>query len=70
MYPDERDRAEAGICRSMGGEREGGEEVKNNIPMTAAKGILRCSKTASNIAFRAELGMYSLKTNRDTSKLK
>ena len=32
------------------------------VPMTAAKRILGCSKTASNTALRAELGMYSLKT--------
>ena len=32
------------------------------VPMTAAKKILGCSKTASNTALRAELGMYSLKT--------
>ena len=35
------------------------------VPMTAAKRILGCSKTASNTALRAELGIYSLKTNRD-----
>ena len=40
------------------------------IPMTEAKKILGCSKTASNISLRAELGMYSLKTNRDLRKLK
>ena len=33
------------------------------VPMTAAKRILGCSKTASNTtALRAELGMYLLKT--------
>ena len=32
------------------------------VPMKAAKKILGCSKTASNTALRAELGMYSLKT--------
>ena len=35
-----------------------------SVPMTAAKKILGCSKTASNTALRAELGIYSLKTNR------
>ena len=38
--------------------------------MTTAKRILGCSKTASNTALRAELGIYSLKTNRDLRKLK
>ena len=40
------------------------------VPMTAAKKILGCSKTASNTSLRAELGIYSLKTNRDMRKLK
>ena len=40
------------------------------VPMTAAKKILGCSKTASNTALRAELCMYSLETNRDLRKLK
>ena len=31
------------------------------VPMTAVKRILGCSKTASNTALRAELGIYSLK---------
>ena len=30
------------------------------VPMTAAKRILGCSKTASNTALRAELGKYIL----------
>ena len=38
--------------------------------MTTAKRILGCSKTASNTALRAELGIYSLKTNRDLRKQK
>ena len=32
------------------------------VPMTAAKKMLGCSKTASNTALRAELGVCSLKT--------
>ena len=40
------------------------------VPMIAAKRILGCSKTACNTALRAELGIYSLKTNRDLRKLK
>ena len=39
--------------------------------MTAANTILRCSSTNSTTAvLRAELGMYPVKTNRDTRKLK
>ena len=40
------------------------------VPMEAAKKRLGCSKLASNTALRAEMGMYSLKTNRDMRKLK
>ena len=49
---------------------ENAELVKKleTVPMTAAKKIHGCSKTASNTSLRAELGMYSLKTNRDTRK--
>ena len=35
------------------------------VPMTAAKKILGCSKMAGKTSLRAELGMPSLKTNRD-----
>ena len=54
-----------------GGKREeAGEEVGNSTNGIAAKKIiLGCSKTASNTALRAKLGMYSLKTNRDMGKL-
>ena len=38
--------------------------------MTAAKNILGCSCTTSNIVLRAELGMCPLKTNRYVRKLK
>ena len=34
------------------------------VQMAAAKKILECSKPTSTTALRAELGMYSLKTNR------
>ena len=70
MYPEERDSTKARICRrGMGGKREASEKLET-VPMTAAKRILGCSKTASNTALRAELGIYSLKTNRDLRKLK
>ena len=39
------------------------------VQMAAAKKILGCSKTTSNTALRAELGMYVLKTIRDMRKL-
>ena len=38
--------------------------------MTAAKNILGCSSTTRNTVLRSELGMYSLKTNRDERKFK
>ena len=44
---------------------EGNAKLVNKletVAMTAAKKILGCSKTASNTALRAELGMYSFKT--------
>ena len=34
------------------------------VQMAAAKKILGCSKTTSNTALRAELGMYPLKTKQ------
>ena len=40
------------------------------VQMTAAKKILRCSNTTSNIVLRAALGMYPLKTIRDVRKMK
>ena len=40
------------------------------VQMTAAKKVLGCSSTTSNTIVRAELGMYSLKTNRDVINLK
>ena len=40
------------------------------VPMTATKKNRGCSKTASNTALRAKMGMNSLKTNRDMRKLK
>ena len=39
------------------------------VQMAAAKKILGCSKTTSDTALRAELGMYALKTTRDMRKL-
>ena len=44
---------------------EGNAKLVNKletVAMTAAKKILGCSKTTSNTALRAELGMSSLKT--------
>ena len=38
--------------------------------MAAAKNMLGCSSTTSNTVRRAELEMYSLRTNRDARKLK
>ena len=46
-----------------------GEKLET-VQMSAAKEILGCSKTTSNTALRAELGMYALKTNRDIRKLR
>ena len=40
------------------------------MQMTAAKNIRGCSSTMSNTVLRAELGMHSLKANRDVRKLK
>ena len=40
------------------------------VQMAAAKKILGCSKTTSNTALRAELGMYPLPTKRDMGKLR
>jgi len=45
-------------------------ERLETLQMAAAKKILGCSKTTSNTVLRAELGMYSLKTNRDMRKLR
>ena len=45
-------------------------EKLETVQMSAAKKILGCSKTTSNTALRAELGMYALKTNRDMRKLR
>ena len=45
-------------------------EKLETVHMAAAKKILGCSKTTSNAALRAELGMYSLETNRNTRKLR
>ena len=39
------------------------------VQMATAKKILGCSKTTSDTALRAELGMYALKTIRDMRKL-
>ena len=40
------------------------------VQMTAATKITRCSSMTSNTVLRAEeLGVYPLKTNRDTRKL-
>ena len=71
MYPEERDSTKARIHRrSMGGNREASEKVGNSTDDSSKENILGCSKTASNIALRAELGIYSLKTNRGLRKLK
>ena len=40
------------------------------VQMTAATKITRCSSMTSNTVLRAELGVYPLKTNRVTRKLK
>ena len=40
------------------------------VQLTAAKKVLGCSRTTSNIVSKAELGMYPLETNRDVRKLK
>ena len=40
------------------------------VQMAAEEKILGCSKTTSHTALIAELGMYALKTNRDTRKLR
>ena len=45
-------------------------EKLETVQMAAVKKILGCSRTTSNTALRAELGMYSLKTNRDVRKLR
>ena len=45
-------------------------EKLETVQMSAAKKILGCSKTTSNTALRAELGIYALKTNRDMRKLR
>ena len=40
----------------MRGNAKLGKKLET-VPMTAAKKILGCSKTASNTAFKAELGI-------------
>lgn len=59
MSPDEFNRTKAGIYRIQ----EGKAKLKKLIPlMTASKKILGRSKTTSNTALRAELGLYPLQT--------
>ena len=41
------------------------KQLETAVQMTAAKMILGCSSATSNTVFRAELGVYPLKTNRD-----
>ena len=36
------------------------------VQMTTAKKVLRCSRTTSSTALRAKLGMYPLKTNKES----
>ena len=45
-------------------------EQLETVQKSAAKKILGCSKTTSNTALRAELGMYTFKTNRNMRKLR
>ena len=65
MYPVERDRTKARVCRrSLGGKQEVGGEVGNSVRMAAAKKTLGCSKTTNSAALRAELGIYALSKQR------
>ena len=71
MYPEERDSTKARIRREVWEGNAKLVKKLETVPMTAAKRkILGCSKTASDTALRAELGMYSHKSNRGLRKLK
>ena len=57
-------------AREVWGANKKLPDKMERVQMAAGKKILGCSKTTSNTAWRAELGMYALKTNRDMRELR
>ena len=70
MYPVERDVPKLEYAGEVWEGNKKLAEKLETAQMAEAKKILGCSKTTSTTALRAELGMYALKTNRDTRKLR
>ena len=70
MEPIERDLLKLGYAGEVWEGNKKLADKLGTVQMSAAKRILGCSKTTSNTALRAELGMYALKTNRDMRKLR